>query len=238
MVWEALRAVLDERRAECGGPLDVVDVGGGTGGFALRVAEHGDRVTVVDPSPDALASLERRAAEAGVQDRLVGVAGDALGLVDQVGAQAADIVLCHGVLEVVERPDEALRALREVLRPGGVLSVVVAGRYAAVLARALAGDLERARQLIAADPERWDVRTDGPRRFTREELDALVTGAGLRVDRTDAVRVFSDLVPSELVDAPSGGRDALAELEEAVAGIEAFGAVASQHHVLATRTAP
>ena len=36
---------------------DVVDLGGGTGGFAVRLAESGHRVRVVDPSPDALAAL-------------------------------------------------------------------------------------------------------------------------------------------------------------------------------------
>ena len=49
-------------------PLDIVDVGGGTGGFAVALARLGHRVTVIDPSPDALAALERRAAEAGVSD--------------------------------------------------------------------------------------------------------------------------------------------------------------------------
>ena len=57
VLWAALRAVLD-----ADGPRDVLDVGGGTGGFAVPIAELGHRVTVVDPSPDALAALERRAA--------------------------------------------------------------------------------------------------------------------------------------------------------------------------------
>ncbi|MDQ3592353.1 MAG: methyltransferase domain-containing protein, partial [Actinomycetota bacterium] len=47
----------------------VVDLGGGTGEFAVRVAELGHEVTVVDPSPDALAALDRRAADAGVVER-------------------------------------------------------------------------------------------------------------------------------------------------------------------------
>ena len=46
--------------------LRVLDLGGGTGGDAVRLATLGHQVTVADPSPDALASLARRAAEAGV----------------------------------------------------------------------------------------------------------------------------------------------------------------------------
>ena len=82
VVWEALRPVLDGLVDEQGG--DVLDIGGGTGGFAVRVAELGHRVTVVDPSPDALAALDRRAreSEAGVAERVTGQQGDLSTLLD------------------------------------------------------------------------------------------------------------------------------------------------------------
>ena len=41
---------------------------------------------------------------------------------DLVGPAAVDLVLCHGVLEVVDDPAAALAAIRQVLRPGGHLS--------------------------------------------------------------------------------------------------------------------
>ncbi|MGZ6791503.1 MAG: methyltransferase domain-containing protein, partial [Mycobacteriales bacterium] len=62
VVWEVLSAVLHEEDPR-GSGLVVVDAGGGTGGFAVPLAELGHRVTVVDPSPDSLAALQRRAAE-------------------------------------------------------------------------------------------------------------------------------------------------------------------------------
>src|SRR5690606_4964609 len=71
VTWRYLDAALSRRSAETGrASLDVVDAGGGTGGFAVPIAEAGHRVVVVDPSPDALAALERRAGEAGVTDRV------------------------------------------------------------------------------------------------------------------------------------------------------------------------
>ncbi len=58
MVWDALRPVLQpDLGDEPGRPLHVVDLGGGTGGLAVAVAELGHQVTVVDPSPNALAAL-------------------------------------------------------------------------------------------------------------------------------------------------------------------------------------
>jgi len=93
VVWDVLRPVVDA----AAGPLDVLDVGGGTGGFAVPLAALGHRVTVVDPSPDALASLQRRARDAGVE--VHALQGDAAGLLDVVGAGGA---VGHERGEVVE----------------------------------------------------------------------------------------------------------------------------------------
>ena len=82
VVWEALLPLL-----EGGGALDVLDVGGGTGGFAVRVAELGHRVRVVDPSPDALAALDRRAREREVSDRVTGQQGDLSTLLEVTAAR-------------------------------------------------------------------------------------------------------------------------------------------------------
>ena len=57
---QLLTGQLDDLVAGEWRPLDIVDVGGGTGGVAIPLAGRGHRITVVDPSPDALASLERR----------------------------------------------------------------------------------------------------------------------------------------------------------------------------------
>ena len=140
LVGEALRVALAAReRTDPGAGLDIVDLGGGTGGFAVPLAVEGHRVTVVDPSPDALASLERRARDEGVSELVRGVQGDAAELLGLVGESSADAVLCHGVLEVVDDPDAALSSLAAVLRPGGTLSLLVSQRHAAVVARAMAG---------------------------------------------------------------------------------------------------
>jgi 2-polyprenyl-3-methyl-5-hydroxy-6-metoxy-1,4-benzoquinol methylase len=98
MLWDVLRAVVAARVAETGRTaLDIVDVGGGTGGLAVPFAALGHDVTVVDPSPDALAAAQRRAAEAGA--RLISVQGEAASLDGVVGAAAADQIICHNVLE-------------------------------------------------------------------------------------------------------------------------------------------
>ncbi len=221
VVWDALAPLLG------GEPLAVLDIGGGTGGSAVTVARRGHQVTVVDPSPDALASLGRRAREEGVE--VDARQGDLSDLVEVAGPHSADLVLCHGVLEVVEDPAVALAAIRTVLRPGGTLSLLVAQQHAAVVARAMAGHFGAARELLEgrATPERTG------RRFTLDELATLLREAGLAPHETRAVRVFADLVPGTLLDLETGATAALVELERAVAARAEYLPLATQLHVLA-----
>jgi SAM-dependent methyltransferase len=221
VVWEALEPVLRGR-------LDVLDIGGGTGGFAVRVAELGHRVRVVDPSPDALASLDRRAREAGVA--VAGQQGDLSTLAEVVEPGSVDVVLCHGVLEVVADPVAGLAAIRRVLRPGGVLSLLVAQRHAAVVARAMAGHFGQALALLE-DPAAGGGRVG--RRFTEAEARDLLTTAGLDVTAVHAVRVFADLVPGSLLDLEPGATAALLDLERAVSARPEFRPLATQLHLIA-----
>lgn len=221
LVWEALLPALD-------GAADVLDIGGGTGGFAVRVAELGHRVTVVDPSPDALAALDRRAREVGVT--VTGLQGDLSTLPDVAGPASVDVVLCHGVLEVVDDPAAALARIREVLRPGGSLSLLVAQRHAAVVARAMAGHFTQALAMLD-DPAAGAGRAG--HRFTEEELRALLAAAGFEVGTVHGVRVFADLVPGSLLDLEPGATTALLDLERAVTERPEFRPLATQLHVLA-----
>ena len=231
LVWTALRRVLDEK----GGSLDVLDAGGGTGGFAVPLAELGHTVTVVDQSPDSLAALERRANEAGVADRVRAVQGDLDNLAAVAPDASFDLVLCHSVLEHVDAPDKAMAAVAAALRPGGTASVVTANRVAAVFARALAGHTAEASRVLTDPDGRYGAGDALRRRLTTGELTTLAGEAGLRVDSVHGVRVFADLVPSALLDGDSAATDALVALEAAVAERPEFRDVASALHLLATR---
>ncbi|MER0445130.1 methyltransferase [Streptomyces sp. Edi4] len=233
VVWEVLKEALD-RQVEATGreALDVLDTGGGSGNFAVPLATLGHRVTVVDPSPNALFALERRAAEAGVAERVQGVQGDVLGLFDVVERGGYDAVLCHGVLEYVEDPAEGVRNAVDALRPHGALSLLAAGLGGAVLSRALAGHFTEARHALSDPAGRWGAGDPVPHRFTAEQLTALVGDAGATAGAVHGVRVFADLVPGVLVDTEPGALDALLKLEAAAAELPAFHAVATQLHVL------
>ncbi|MFL6105378.1 MAG: methyltransferase domain-containing protein [Marmoricola sp.] len=221
VVWDACRARLD------GADQTVIDIGGGTGGFAVRVAELGHRVTVIDPSPDALAALARRAEERGVADRIVGQQGDLASLPDLVDPASAELVLCHDVLGLVDDPAAALHTIHGVLRPGGALSLLVGQRHAAVVAKAMAGHFAEAVRTLEGED-------GGERRFTAGDIAALLDRTGFSVEETHAVRVFADLVPSTLLDLEPGAVGGLLELERAVAGRPEYLSLAAAVHTIST----
>ena len=239
LLWETLEEVIGERVAATGREqLDVVDVGGGTGGFAVPVAQLGHRVTVVDPSPDALAALQRRIADAAVSARVTALQGDAGSLATAVGEGTADLVLCHGVLEHVDDPRPAAEDVLAVLRPGGLVSVLVAQRIGALFDRALSGRIAAARRLLDDPAGRGGEHDPLPRRFDEVGVLALFSGAAgrtVRVRAVHGVRHFTDLLPGALVDGDPEAAQALLELERAVGRTSdhaALTAVAAQLHVV------
>lgn len=230
----ALRAEVQrarERRA--GAPVRVVDVGGGSGVWAVGMAIAGCTVTVVDTSPDALAALHGRAVRAGVADRVQGVQGDAQTLSEVVPAASADLVLAHGLLEVVDDIAGVVVQLAEAVEPGGAVSVLVAGRHAAALAHAHAGRLAQARTVLTDPAGRWGPGDPLQRRLDEAGLRGLLeSAAGLSIEIVQGDGIFHGLLTSAVSEvSPSE----LETLELLVASNPEFLVLAARLHVLARK---
>ncbi|GAB3491539.1 methyltransferase domain-containing protein [Nocardiopsis coralliicola] len=233
VVWEDLRELIAELSGPAAEPLRIVDAGGGTGGAAVPLAALGHTVTVVEPSPDSLAALERRAAEAGVRVRAL--QGDTVDLPRLLDGEQADLVLLHNVLEYVDDPAAALADAAGLLRPGGALSVLAANVFAAALHRVLLGGIGEARHLLDDAGGRWGDADPMPRRFTAGTLGGLVAGAGLAPPRIRGAGVFADLVPGRAYDAGAVDESALVALEREATGRPELAGVAAQLHAVAHR---
>jgi S-adenosylmethionine-dependent methyltransferase len=226
LIWQLLAAALASVTNSDTAPA-VLDCGGGSGSFAVPLAQAGARVTVVDISADALATLRRRAVEAGVGARVVAVQGDVESLGEVAAPASFDLVLAHGILEAVDDVAAAFAAIVAVIRPEGRLSVLVGNPVAAVLARALAGDLGAAlAELQALDAE---FAHPGP-----AAVEALCRAHGLAVEQVHGIGVFADLVPGSALDGP-GALDALLTLDSIAATRAPFADIAGRVHVLARR---
>jgi SAM-dependent methyltransferase len=205
----------------------LLDCGGGSGTYSVPLAGLGAEVTVVDISADALATLSRRATEAGVAEFVRPVQGDVEALGELVEPGHFDLVLAHGILESVDHVDTTFAGVTAAARPGGLISILVGNPVASVVARALAGEP------AAALAELRELDAPGAR-VGPDEVEQLCRQAGLVVEARHGIGVFSDLVPGSALDAP-GGRDALDRLDAEAAARAPFARLAGRVHLLVRR---
>jgi SAM-dependent methyltransferase len=100
---------------------DVLEVGCGIATDGVQFVRNGARYTGVDPSPTALSLAQRRFALEGLKAALCDASATALPFPDE----SFDLVYSHGVIHHIPKPDEAVAEFHRVLRPGGVVLVMV-----------------------------------------------------------------------------------------------------------------
>lgn len=101
--------------------LRIADLGCGTGAAALTLAQTTDsQVTAVDFLPGFIAEAERRAADAGVGDRMSTLVGDIAA--PPFEAEELDVIWSEGAIYNLGFR-EGLDTWRPLLRPGGILAV-------------------------------------------------------------------------------------------------------------------
>lgn len=181
-------------------PSRVLDVGGGTGAYALPLAARGYRVHLIDPVPlhiERANALSRAAASPLEHAEL----GDARRL--PVADASFEVVLMFGPLyHLIERHDriQALAEARRVLVPGGLLLSAYISRFAAACDGVRTGALREAPFAGGVENDLTDGvhrnPTQRPEWFTTayfhrpDEMRPEIEEAGLRFDDLFAVEGF------------------------------------------------
>jgi len=104
----------------------LLDLGAGMGGFAVAAALRGAQVVASEYNPAYCRIILLRAARYHLHLPVINAAGEALPLPDA----AFDAVVCWDVIEHVQSPEQVLREIARVLRPGGVALITVINRRA------------------------------------------------------------------------------------------------------------
>lgn len=105
-------------------PVDVLDIGCGTGSMSSLLAEAGHRVTGVDLAPRMVEQACAKFSSAGFEGRFL--VGDAM--MPPTGEQRFGVVLSRHLVWTLPDPEAALREWVSRLSPGGRL-VLVEGRW-------------------------------------------------------------------------------------------------------------
>ncbi|MCX4097773.1 methyltransferase domain-containing protein [Nocardia sp. alder85J] len=179
-------------------PLTVLDVGGGNGLDAVRLADLGHHVTVVDTSQASLEEATALAAAHGCVELIATRCADIADLGAVTARDSYDVVMAHNVLQYVPDRPEALRAMVSALRAGGLLSVLVPNPASDPLTAAVRrGDLDEAVRLLDAGTRTsvtYDTEIDA---ITAAELAADMVAAGLRRPARYGVRTVCDLISDD-----------------------------------------
>jgi len=218
--------------------LRALDLGSGTGAVAVRLAQLGLHVTLLDGSQPMLDFAERAAREAGVTERITLKHGDIEQTAELFDAGSFDLILCHNILEFVDDPCAVLRGAARALRDSSsIISLLVRNQVGEVLKAALInGDLAASERNLTAEWGDESLYEGRVRLFTPESLQAIMVESTLAVTAARGVRVVSDYLP------PKVSRDdeyqKIFELERKLGKRPEFAAVARYTHCVAHRAGP
>lgn len=132
-----------------------IEVGSGLGDYALEWAPHFDRFTATEADPDRLVALkERMSIEPKIEVRQM--------LLPHSERGDYSAAVSYNVLEHIEDHVGALQSMRELVRPGGKIVLIVPAFP------------------FAMSPV--DIATGHVRRYTKKTMRDALTDAGLKIE--------------------------------------------------------
>jgi S-adenosylmethionine-dependent methyltransferase len=195
VIWRDLLAAVP--RLEQSKPVRILDVGGGLGQFAVRLARLGHHVFYNDLSGNMLAAAEAHAIEEGVEEKIKWYQGPYQELPDNLLGQF-DLILCHAMIEWLAQPDQLILHLKSMLAAEGLLSLTFYNKHSLTYRNLIRGNFKVVQAEFKAYPGSLTPGTP----LHPETVLNWAQEANLEILNSTGIRVFHDYVST-----PRGGHN-------------------------------
>jgi len=184
LTWEHIRPCLPEEGL-------ILDAGGGTGKWSLRMAEEkaGLSIVLLDVSREMLSVAKEKLAREGLEGRVWLVEADICAPPFRSGV--FDFALAEGdPISYCDDPGKAVRELNRVLKPGSLVQAGVDSLFAVVRRLMREGRIDEAEEVLRRGclMSSWGFRWWG---FTPRSLRELFEDAGFEVVKISGKPVLS-----------------------------------------------
>jgi ubiquinone/menaquinone biosynthesis C-methylase UbiE len=202
LTWEAIKPHLPrDAAARC------CDLGCGTGKWGLKLLKSGFATTFVDHAPGMIERTRKKLEEFGPRaQRATLLVADIVDL-SAIESDQFDLILAMGdPLSICSDPPRAVREMRRICRPGGIVIATADNQWAATDYYLQKGDLDGLETLLRSGRTRW-LTADREEQFelttfTPATLKNLFDRAGFAIIRLSGktilpIRQYQELLQDE-----------------------------------------
>ena len=178
------------------GSMGVLDLGAGLGHFSVALAKLGHKVIYNDIS-SKMADLAKELAEKeNVSSQLEWLIGPYQNHAESI-TQPVDLVLCHAVIEWLEKPQDLIPSLANKLNKHGYLSLCFYNPVGLIYHNLIRGNFDWIDQSVNGDEVKFAADKGGltptnPSSF--ERVKQWLDENDLNIVNVSGIRVFSDYV--------------------------------------------
>ncbi|MFH1188931.1 MAG: methyltransferase domain-containing protein [bacterium] len=194
----------------------IMDAGGGTGRWAVKLSEFlKGKIVIFDRSADMLAKARENIDYCSVSDRIDIIEGDLTDIKQFKDKSIDHIVSIYSPLSFIYEQTKAVQELFRILKPGGRILIMSHGYFNAIASKInnYKASSEELKNLAETQMVKWVPHVPELVTHSRESIEQLFLDAGFNVLKTYGVLVFVQPGPEDF-DQNNEKRSAVSEYLE------------------------
>lgn len=178
----------------------IMDAGGGTGRWAVKLSEFlKGKIVVFDRSVDMLAKAQENIEHSDVSNRIDIVEGDLTDIKQFEDGSVAHIVSIYSPLSFIYEQNKAAQELLRILKPGGRVLIMSHGHFNAIASKInnYKTHPEELKSLAETQMVKWAPHVPELVTHSKESIEKLFSNTGFTVLKTYGVPVFVQPGPED-----------------------------------------